>query len=178
MNTSTTRQPAQDAPDVLYNQQTGLFVAYCAGTPLQSFAHSQDAWAAARAAFFAPEIEQPSDAYLCGFEVGKRDAIKNIWRLLEATDTAPQIVAKRHICDDVRDTEHFGSVDWIDYSIGETEITIYSDATSEPDVFAFGRDGIGLSEVMRVLPALHALLVNPALVAARAAWLARQEGAK
>lgn len=190
----TPRQPATEGPDVVFN---GIdHDIYVDARYLGSRANSQDAWIEARAAHFNG-IADSSDqtpieaedvevlAYLRGFEAGKRDAIKNIWRLLEATDTAPQITATPHICDDVNDKAHFGKHAWTDFSAGTdseghtTEITcyepIYDNRANVPTLFAFGEDvGWPLTEVDRVLPQINALMNSPEVKAARAQWEARQ----
>ena len=91
----TPRQPATEGPDVVFNGVDHDI--YVDARYLGSRANSQDAWIEARAAHFngvadssdqtpieAEDVE--ALAYLRGFEAGKRDAITNIWRLLEAAE--------------------------------------------------------------------------------------------
>jgi hypothetical protein len=85
----------------------------------------------------------------------------------------PTIEIERYVVDDPIDKERHGKEVGTDYRIGDTYIYI-ADVPSRhndwPELHAFGRDGVSLAEVDRVLPQIIALMNDPRVQSARAAW--------
>lgn len=146
---STTCQPVFEGPNVCF--ENGLFVAYANGNRVEAFSNSQLAWQAARSAVFAPQ---------------------------------PSIVIRPYFCED-RLSPDYGECLWTEFEYGTdsegyaTQITFpvepTDDAYNVPSVYAFGKEGIPLDEVDRVLPQIIALMNSPEVQAARKRWEAQRQ---
>jgi hypothetical protein len=185
------RQPVADGPDVIYCPEAGDWSACSRGVYVSSHANSQDAWNAARAAFFA---EQPIDwqgrcdcdyskcievAYQRGLKDGKQIVMAGVAALVAELDTppAPTVRSEPFICTDAIDHKRFGMQIGTTFvagtDAGQVEIYFANEPDQPVEVY-FADTSVQLADLEPALPALLALFSSPELQVARHWHAARQ----
>jgi hypothetical protein len=113
-------------------------------------------------------MDEPEKSEALGYARGVLDGM-----LLKQEPAAPAVRSERRIADEGYAGEEFDGREYAtSFFCGEVEI-FCPDAgvpLEAPQLIAFGRDGLDISEVLEALPSIQALISDPRVQAAIDAW--------